>query len=210
MEVGFKGTISAQFLKDLSQKTRRGLAAAVRDGRSGGGLPFGYRPTIDPGVFEIDEEKAEVVRRIFQMYADGYSPREIAGVLNKDGIPSPTGGTWNASTINGHRERGVGIIRNEIYVGVRAWNRTEKVRNPETGKKLVRVKGEEGIIRVDVPDLKILDQEIWEAVQARIPKRNSNKPYPKRQGYLLSGLLKCGECGGNFIVMGPRSHVMST
>jgi len=64
MDVGFKGTMSAQFLKDLRQKTRRGPAAAVRDGRSGGGIPYGYRPTIVAGVYEVDEEKAEVVRRI--------------------------------------------------------------------------------------------------------------------------------------------------
>ncbi|OBY28409.1 hypothetical protein A9D60_24800 [Leisingera sp. JC1] len=153
MDVGFKGTMSAQFLKDLSQKTRRGLAAAVRDGRAGGGLPYGYRPTVNPGVFEIDEEKADVVRRIFRMYAHGYTPREIAGALNKDGIPSPRGGTWNSSTINGHRARGVGIIRNEIYVGVRVWNRTEKLRNPESGRTHIRPKPEEEKIRVDVPDL---------------------------------------------------------
>ncbi|WP_417733812.1 recombinase family protein [Roseovarius sp.] len=140
MDVGFKGTMSAQFLKDLRQKTRRGLAAAVRDGRSGGGLPCGYRLTVNPGVFEIDEERAEVVRRILQMYADGYSPREIAGALNEEGIPSPTGGQWNASSINGHKERGVGILRNEIYVGVRVWNRTEQVQNPETGTRQIRPK----------------------------------------------------------------------
>ena len=206
LDIGFKGTMNAQFLKDLSQKTKRGLAASVRKGKSAGGLPYGYKNTAEPGIIVIDEPKAEVVRRIFQMYADGHSPRSIAGALNSDGVPSPRGGDWNASTINGHRSRGVGILRNTIYIGRRVWRRTCKVRNPDTGQRLIRTQSEENHITVKVPHLRILKKNLWDSVQARLPNRRNNKPYPKRSAYLLSGLMECGECGSPYTAMGGGKH----
>lgn len=137
LDIGFKGTMSAQFLQDLSQKTKRGLAAKFRSGKSAGGLAYGYRTTAEPGVHKIHEDEANVVRRIFKMYADGYSPRMIAGQLNAEGIPGPRGGVWNASSINGHRERGVGILRNSLYIGRRVWGRTQQLKNPETGRRII-------------------------------------------------------------------------
>ena len=71
LDVGFKGTMSAQFLHDLAQKTRRGAAAAVRAGRSGGGLPYGYKVSLQVGIFKIHQQHASVVRRIFKMFSDG-------------------------------------------------------------------------------------------------------------------------------------------
>jgi DNA invertase Pin-like site-specific DNA recombinase len=91
-------------------------------------LPYGYHYT---GAFNgdrryvfgfkaIDCEPAEVISRIFQMYADGMSPAKIADVLNAEGIPSPHGRMWNAATIRGDRARRKGILNDEIYIG-RAW-----------------------------------------------------------------------------------------
>jgi DNA invertase Pin-like site-specific DNA recombinase len=107
IDVGFKGTMNAQYLKDLSQKTKRGLSSAFRDGRPTGGSCSGYRNTVASGIFEINETLAAVVQRIYQLYCDGYSPRAIAGILNFEGIKSSRGGDWNVSTIGGHRQRGV-------------------------------------------------------------------------------------------------------
>jgi site-specific DNA recombinase len=72
LHVGLKGTMNALFLKDLAQKTRRGLEGRVRQGRSGGGLCYGYKVTGDldtraqaeRGCRRIDEGEAAVVRRI--------------------------------------------------------------------------------------------------------------------------------------------------
>ncbi len=89
LDIGFKGTMSAQFLKDLSQKTKRGLAAKFRSGMAAGGIPYGYDRTLDPGVHKVNEDEAAVVRRIYVMYSNGYSPRQIAGKLNAEGIPGP-------------------------------------------------------------------------------------------------------------------------
>src|SRR5690606_28241418 len=81
-------------------------------------LPYGYRYTgaYDSngtyvfGFKAIDEDCATVVRRIFQMYADGMSPAKIAAVLNDGGIPGPSGGKWRDTTIRGDRPRRTGIL----------------------------------------------------------------------------------------------------
>lgn len=74
LHIGFKGTMSALFLKDLAQKTHRGIEGRVRAGRSGGGLSFGYRtvrhlrPDGIPvaGGVEVVPEEAAIVRRVFE------------------------------------------------------------------------------------------------------------------------------------------------
>jgi DNA invertase Pin-like site-specific DNA recombinase len=86
LHVGLKGTMSALFLKDLAQKTHRGLEGRVRAGRSAGGLSYGYRVqgatradgAPSNGLRAVEESEAEVVRRIFTDYAGGLSPRTIA------------------------------------------------------------------------------------------------------------------------------------
>jgi DNA invertase Pin-like site-specific DNA recombinase len=82
LHVGLKGTMNALFLKDLADKTRRGLRGRVELGKSGGGLCFGYRVTrathdgvAGTGDREIVAAEAEVIRRIFRDYAAGLSPR---------------------------------------------------------------------------------------------------------------------------------------
>jgi DNA invertase Pin-like site-specific DNA recombinase len=107
-------------LKDLVDKTRRGLRGRIEQGRSGGGLCYGYRITRPAdeqrGGREIDEAQAAVVRRIFASFAAGNSPRAIAAELNAEGIPGP-GGRPRGTTIRGHALRGTGVLRNELYVG---------------------------------------------------------------------------------------------
>jgi site-specific DNA recombinase len=102
IHVGIKGLLGALYLKDLAQKTKRGQAGVIRDGRHNGGRSFGYRPLPgQPGRLEILPDEAAIVRRIFASYVAGQSPRDIAGALNREGIPAPRGGHWNASTIGG-------------------------------------------------------------------------------------------------------------
>ena len=60
------------------------------------------------GERQIDGPEAAIVRRIFQAYAAGDSPKKIALKLNADGIPAPRSGAWSASTINGKRARCTG------------------------------------------------------------------------------------------------------
>src|SRR5271155_4160443 len=77
LHVGLKGTMNALFLKDLAAKTHRGLRGRVEDGKSGGGLCYGYRVVkkldergdLIRGDREIDEAQAIVARRIFRDFA---------------------------------------------------------------------------------------------------------------------------------------------
>ena len=68
----------------------------------------------------------QIVRRIFEEYVAGRTPREIAYDLNKESISPPRGRSWNASTINGNMQRGTGIIQNELYAGRLVWNKVMK------------------------------------------------------------------------------------
>jgi hypothetical protein len=68
-------------------------------------------------TLEIDAAQAEVVRRIYEFYADGLSPRDIAGRLNEENVPGPRGREWRESAIRGHAGRGTGILNNKSYIG---------------------------------------------------------------------------------------------
>ena len=118
IHVGVKGLLGALYLKDLAQKTKRGQAGVIRDQRHNGGRSYGYRSVPGkPGRREIVEVEASVVRRIFDSYAAGRSPRDIAAALNREGVPGPRGGPWNASTVAGSRKRANGILQNALYIG---------------------------------------------------------------------------------------------
>jgi site-specific DNA recombinase len=85
LRVGLKGTMNALFLKDLADKTRRGLRGRVELGKSGGGLCYGYKVSrvtngsiTVTGDREIVLAEAEVIRRIFRDYAAGLSPKALA------------------------------------------------------------------------------------------------------------------------------------
>src|SRR5580700_10753839 len=175
LHVGLKGTMNALFLKDLADKTRRGLEGRVRAGRSGGGLCFGYdvvrehdaRGEPIHGGRKINEAAAVIVRRIFAEFAAGKSPRRIAVDLNRDRVPGPRGGEWDASTINGNASRGTGILNNELYVGRLVWNRLRYVKDPTTGKRISRLNERDRWIVQDVSERRIVSQDLWDAVKER-------------------------------------------
>jgi DNA invertase Pin-like site-specific DNA recombinase len=115
IQVGIRGLVGALYLEDLKHKVHRGMDGVVRDGRHAGGRAYGYRPKLGhPGELEIVEEEAAIVRRIYEEYRSGMSPREIAAGLNRDRVPAPRGTSWLASTLNGNAARGHGILVNPI------------------------------------------------------------------------------------------------
>ena len=212
LHVGLKGTMNALFLKDLADKTRRGLRGRVEAGRSGGGNSYGYDvipgPEGDRGKRSINRTEAQIVIRVFEEYRAGKSPRRIAFNLNADGIPGPASKDWGPSTINGNRTRGTGILNNEIYIGRLVWNRLRYVKNPDTGKRISRLNSEAEWIVKEVPDLRIIEQDHWDAVKGRQqsltrntrPDVKADRPFweKTRPKYLLSGLMKCGVCDGSY------------
>ncbi len=211
MHIGLKGTMNAIFLKDLGVKTHRGLKGRALAGKSAGGLTYGYSavhkiaPNGEPirGDRVVNAEEAAVVRRIFQDYAKGISPKKIAEALNVEGIPGPQGGEWGASTIHGNRERGTGIINNEAYIGRQIWNRLRYVKDPTSGKRVSRLNPETDWVITEVPDLRIIDDALWEKVRVRqgaLKSKETGVPVwdRRRPRTLFSGLMECGCCGSGF------------
>lgn len=195
---GLRSIIDSQFLDDLKGAIRRGMKGVVRDGRHPGGLTYGYRAVPGrPGEPEVVFAQAEIVRRIFRDYIAGKTARAIAAQLNAEHIPPPRGSYWRGSTIGGHAKRGTGILQNQLYCGQITWNRAQKLRDPDTGRVVYRAKPEAEWMRAEIPALRILDDKTFEAAQLVRVQRSSAGPRgrirPKR---LLSGLLRCGECGG--------------
>ena len=122
--------------------------------------------SVSTGEREIDETEAAIVRRIFAAYGAGLPPRRIAAGLNREGIPGPRGGLWNASTINGSRQRQNGILNNALYLGRITYNRQRFIKDPATGKRVSRLNPEPLWITKEVPHLRIIADETWAAVQA--------------------------------------------
>ncbi|TDL83494.1 recombinase family protein [Meridianimarinicoccus aquatilis] len=231
LKIGFSGLMGSMFLEALSQKTHRGVEAAVQKGQSGGGRSYGYQVARTPqgdritGALDIVPAEAAVIRRIFQDYANGVSPQQIATALNAEGVPAPrsgraTDGRWRQNTINGNRERGTGILNNELYNGRRIWNRLEYRKHPDTRKRVSRPRPREDWQVFEEPDLRIIDAALWDAVKARQgdiqqiratrPKKDRNglseSQATRRRKYLLSGLVECGQCGGNMTVAGAAKR----
>lgn len=120
---------------------------------------------------------------------------------------TPTEPTWSASSLHGDPKQYTGLLHNPIYIGRVVWNRRQWVRNPETKRKVSVLRPESEWIVTEVPSLRIVPQVLWERVQARRTVQGqaySGEDGKRRTGrspkYLLSGLLKCGNCDTNFIM----------
>jgi len=215
LHIGLKGTMGALYLKDLADKTRRGLRGRVEAGKSGGGNSYGYDVVRGPGPDgqpltgerRINAHESAIIRRIFEEYAAGVSPRAIAKRLNAEGVLGPSGKAWGPSTIHGNRERGTGILNNELYIGRLVWNRLRYVRDPETGRRVSRLNPESGWIVQNVAGLRIIDQSLWERVKARqgaLSAGRNPREAPgywgrRRPRYLFTGLMRCAVCGGGIV-----------
>lgn len=183
------------------------MQGVIRKGRHAGGRAYGYRPVPGkPGELEIVETEAEIVRRIFEEYVGGKTPREIAFNLNAEGVSPPRGTRWSASTINGNKTRHHGIILNELYAGQVVWNRIRMLKDPDTGRRISRPNPPEEWKLAAAPHLAIVSDELFAAAQSRKQARSHTAPERQRKSkYLLSGLLKCGCCGGGLSVK-DREH----
>ncbi len=222
--VGLKDEL---YLDDLRDKVRRGMLGQVQRGLSPGSRPYGYRsePIVDPKKRDaygrplvvgsrrvVDPEQATVVRRIFELYAQGYSAKRIAGWLNEQRIAPPRGHRrgWTHTTISGQAQLDNGILRNPLYVGRQVWNRVQKLRDPDTGRRIWRRRPRQEWITVQVPKLRIVTDELWNAVQARLRAaraRNAAGRTGRPPKHLLSGHLICDACGAPYtIVGGGRDH----
>jgi len=218
LHVGLKGTMGALYLKDLAQKTHRGLEGRARQGFGTGRMAYGYRairqfgPDGEPvrGLREVDEACAVVVRRIFRDYVGGASPLAIARALNSEGVPGPDGRPWHDWTIRGRPGRENGLLRNPLYAGLQVWNRTTRRRDPVRGGWVRRLLPKEAMVETPVPTLRIIDDDLWQQTQDRLAREASpveqnhgNTFWDRRRPkHLLSGKVFCGCCGKAFSAVG--------
>ena len=227
------GMMDEQFLISLGEKVHRGQEGRALNGMQPGGRCFGYRnvpiedrtrmgkygrAAVNGVKLEIDENQSAIVVRVFQMYADGNSLARIAKILNAEKVEAPQPPrtrqirAWHPTAI---RE----MLRNERYRGVFIWNRTRKERNPETGRKTSRPRPASDWRRVEVPEWRIVPEDLWERVDAQIKRVNKRFGASSVGGYgrmgrgpkyLFSGFIVCGLCGARMIIVsgnGKRGYV---
>jgi len=220
------GVMAEEYLVKLRADTQRGLRGRAERGLSTGGLAYGYRSepvaidehgrAVESAGFRVvvDDAPADVVRRIFDLYRDGAGLREIAHRLNAERVAPPRPralagrpASWAPSAI---RE----MLRNPLYAGERIFNRTEWVKDHETGRRRRYERSPDEWVREDRPDLAIVSRATFEAVQTESRRRALVAPYTRkangadfagnRKGgsgparHVLSGFLECGCCGGGF------------
>ncbi|MEN5300121.1 recombinase family protein [Brucella sp. TWI559] len=233
IHIGLQGTMNALYLKELSDKTRRGLRGCIEAGRSAGGRCYGYQAVEKlhsdgspiRGLLEIHPIEAVVVRRIFTEFAEGRSPRAIARRLNTHNIAGPHGRPWNDTTIRGHKKRGTGILNNELYIGRRIWNRLRYQKDLDTGRRVSRLNPRENWVIRNEPNLRIVENTLWHAAQQRHDEIStahvhitaavqSYHSYNRLSGMrrpvsLLSGRVFCAQCGGHYSLRSSKRFVCS-
>jgi site-specific DNA recombinase len=100
------------------------------------------------------------------------------------------------------------MLRNENYIGVWVWNKTKWLQVPGTNRHKPLRRPESEHVRKEIPELRIIAQELWDRVQTKISRRKNIKARPAGTGKLgsslLSGLLRCGSCGGSMVVVSRR------
>lgn len=232
--LAFKGIIGEQQRMRIAYTTRRRLQGKASRGGVTGGRVLGYRREIagqdasgrEHDRLAVDETQAELVHRIFQLYATGHSLKLICAILNAQGIPSPragergkyNAGIWNPSTLSGDPALGEGILNNELYIGRRIFNRRTWVEVPNERRgfsRRPRLNPETEWIVRDEPELRIIDQPLWDTVKARqaAARQARDEKFKltanplggaKRPAHLLSGLVTCGVCAGPFVGTGGR------
>lgn len=188
MQAGLSGIMSEEFRAMVADRTRSALELRARTGQSTGGKAY---------------ENPEIVREVFKRFADGDTLKGIVSDLNRRGIPSPGAGwkqrasprgKWLVSALHS-------LLQNERYIGRLIWNRSQWVKDPDTGKRLRHERPEsEWIVQTCEP---MVDRTTWDRVQAKFRSR------PGKGGvrrFLLSGLLECATCGSKMVVMGGAQH----
>lgn len=212
--MGTLALVNDQFLEIVRAQTHRGLEGRVRAGFSTGGRCYGYATTPeenppDPDhprkLLRIVDAEAEILRRIFRLYADGWGYGRIAKKLNEERIPSPSGGTRWAAKRRGWAESSIReILHNKRFIGFLPWNESKWVRDPEKRSRTRVERPASEWIAVHRPELAIIDMELWDAVQARLRSHAGKSGRPKGAAssrYALSGLLTCATCGGSMTVV---------
>lgn len=148
---------------------------------------YGY--TIDKGNIKINSETAKIVKQIFELFVDGYSMFYISKQLNKKGVKSTYGGAFTPNQIRN-------ILTNEKYTGNSLLMKS--FRNNHLEKKKVKNNGEKDMFYAEETHPAIISQELFEKAKERLQEISVPTIKPK-QNNPLSGVIKCGNCGKNYL-----------
>lgn len=209
LDVTLRTILNDNYSHDISKKTRSALKIIRQNGGYTGACPiYGYQKAVDnKNQLVIDENTADVVRKIFALKKEGYGSSKIANVLNSrgvlspleykksNGLPTPKGGfadkehsLWSASTI-------LRILKDETYTGTLVQGK-ETTYNYKLKEKMTRAKEDWAI--VENAHEPIVSKEDFLLVQKLMNLDTRTSP-AKENVYLFSGLLICGCCGSRMV-----------
>ncbi|ABC82106.1 recombinase family protein [Anaeromyxobacter dehalogenans] len=210
---GALALVNDTFLQLVKTETHRGLEGRALGGFWTGGSCYGYRTVPEPtpqdpahprAVPVIEADEAEVVRGIFARYAKGDTLGSILAWLS--GQTAPADGATKKKAPGWSKSLLFSMLRNERYAGQFVWNRRKWTKDPTTGKRRYVERPEAEWVRVERPELAIVDRETWAQVQARHARTAQDHGERKRSTspHMLSGLLRCGVCGGALSIVSQR------
>ena len=186
---------------ETRQKVLDGVSSAARAGKFlGGWAPFGYQIIRDSKTksshYAIQPSEASLVRQAFGLYASGYSYNYILDRLQLRGVVGRHGKVMNANSL-------YYMFKNQRYAGTYVWNEYTF----QCMRKYVGRKENPRMVKIDDAIPAIVDKETFEKVQQRLEsnKYRCRSHTAKRRVFLLSGLIHCAVCGGNYISHLSRS-----
>ena len=210
----FKNLFNEWFIRDTSRKIRAVLKAkAERGERLGTRAPYGYRKDPDTKKLIVDEEAAAIVRRIFAMCAGGSGPSQIARILKKEQILTPTMYAYTrygithtcldtAHPYNWSDSAIANLLENEIYLG-NTVNMKHSSRSYKDKRRVEHSREECMVFENTHPAL--ITREVWDIVQ-RV-RKNKRRLTKMEEQNKYSGLVFCADCGSNMVL--HRAHTMS-
>lgn len=215
------GLVNEWYCEDLSENIRSVFKKKMALGQFLGGFAcYGYiKDPKDKHKIIIDEPAAKVVKRIYQLFYEGYSVRKIGFILEDEGVPSPTvykqlqGLTYqnvksDSFSVKYHLRSDTTIKRiltNETYLGKLIQGTHEKV--SFKSKKIVAVPKDKWIV-IDNHHESIIEKELFYKVQSLRKSRrivSSNQTGDKKV-HPLAGKLRCKDCGSTIIKSGSYKY----
>lgn len=210
-----RNVMNAHYSKDISKKVRTAFRAKQSQGEFVGAFAsYGYKKhPNDKHKLIVDDDAAEVVRRIFNMYNSGKGKLSIAKILNDERIPCPSEykklkglnyknahrlnytSYWTYSTI-------ARLLENEMYVGSMVQNKSIRKMIRGRATKLEEAQW----IVVKGTHEPIIDKEVWDVTQELLTKRTRQLDFDSEIG-LFSGYIRCGDCGRAFSKIRRRNNL---